>query len=127
DFLFTYYPYKPSLLRRWHPGPGVRLGDAAGEPRALWRGYRVEGDAVTADAGALLRERGDGIRSILRLLAATRARPANHGCFGLHEWAMVYRQREHRHEAPLRLGRDGTDAVVESHRIGCSHIDAFRF
>jgi hypothetical protein len=27
----------------------------------------------------------------------------------------------------LRLGQQGTDAVVESHRITCSHFDAFRF
>jgi hypothetical protein len=40
---------------------------------------------------------------------------------------MVYRADETRHDWPLRLGRDGTDAVVESHRIGCSHFDAFRF
>jgi len=40
---------------------------------------------------------------------------------------MVYRSDETRHDWPLRLGPDGTDAVVESHRIGCSHFDAFRF
>ncbi len=43
---------------------------------------------------------------------------------------MVYRlsSDEVRHEAwPLRLGGEGTDAVVEGHRIGCSHFDAFRF
>ena len=28
---------------------------------------------------------------------------------------------------PLRLGSAGTDEVVESHRIACSHFDAFRF
>jgi hypothetical protein len=28
---------------------------------------------------------------------------------------------------PLRLGSQGTDEVVESHRIACSHFDAFRF
>lgn len=28
---------------------------------------------------------------------------------------------------PLRLGRDGTDAVVESHDLRCTHFDAFRF
>jgi hypothetical protein len=28
---------------------------------------------------------------------------------------------------PLRLGPSGTDAVVASHRIACSHFDAFRF
>jgi hypothetical protein len=33
-----------------------------------------------------------------------------------------------RHEQlPLRLGQAGTDAVVESHRVQCSHIDAYRF
>jgi hypothetical protein len=62
------------------------------------------------------------------LLAATAARPAFTGCFGLHEWAMVYRADEVRHEAwPLRLGQSGTDAVVERHQIRCSHFDAFRF
>ena len=51
-------------------------------------------------------------------------------CFGLHEWAMVYRQhpREWRHASyPLRLGAVGTDEVVERHRVTCSHFDAFRF
>ncbi len=28
---------------------------------------------------------------------------------------------------PLRLGSDGTDAVVERHGIRCSHFDAYRF
>ena len=40
---------------------------------------------------------------------------------------MVYRRPTARHAVPLRLGSDGTDAVVESHNIGCSHFDAFRF
>ncbi len=66
-----------------------------------------------------------------RLLSAIAARPAHTGCFGLHEWAMVYRATESdtgtRHPQPLRLGGAGTDTVVESHRIACSHFDAFRF
>ena len=63
------------------------------------------------------------------LLTATASRAPQFGCFGLHEWAMVHRSVEHgtRHDWPLRLGPEGTDAVVESHRIGCSHFDAFRF
>ena len=28
DFLFTYYPVPPRVLRRWHPGTGVVLADA---------------------------------------------------------------------------------------------------
>jgi hypothetical protein len=40
---------------------------------------------------------------------------------------MVYRDGRTRHPVPLRLGRAGTDAVVEAHPIRCSHFDAFRF
>ena len=43
---------------------------------------------------------------------------------------MVYRlpQEQVRHASwPLRLGAEGTDNVVERHRISCSHFDAFRF
>jgi hypothetical protein len=48
----------------------------------------------------------------------------------MHEWAMVYRQpaSEVRHAAyPLRLGSAATDRVVETHRVSCTHFDAFRF
>jgi hypothetical protein len=70
------------------------------------------------------------LEGLHRLLTATAGRPAQLGCFGMHEWAMVYRlpQDGVRHAAwPLRLGPTGTDRVVESHRIACSHFDAFRF
>ena len=39
DFLFTYYPLRPGLLRRWHPGAGIVLADAAGDDRAGWKWY----------------------------------------------------------------------------------------
>ncbi|MFF2453985.1 3-methyladenine DNA glycosylase [Isoptericola sp. NPDC058082] len=137
DFLFTYYPTRVSHLRRWHPGPGVVLADAA--EHAGWRWYRetqLRGDdggthGATLDVDAFVADRGDTVRYVRALVSATAGRPGTFGCFGLHEWAMVYRDRaagrDHRHPLPLRLGHDGTDAVVESHRIGCSHFDAYRF
>ncbi|WP_278259208.1 3-methyladenine DNA glycosylase [Nocardioides convexus] len=70
------------------------------------------------------------LETLHRLLTATAARTPHFGCFGLHEWAMVYRlaEDETRHaDWPLRLGPDGTDEVVEGHRIACSHFDAYRF
>lgn len=80
---------------------------------------------------AFLAERGDTVRYVRALVGATADRPGTFGCFGLHEWAMVYRDaaagRDHRHPLPLRLGGAGTDAVVEGHTIGCSHFDAYRF
>jgi len=129
DFLFTYYSYKPAVLRRWHPGAGVELEDAAAEPRARWRWY-APGSArgsVAVDAAAFEREKGASLALIERILRQTAARAGAFGCFGLHEWAMVYRQGEHRHPVPLRLGRDATDAVVEGHELRCTHFDAFRF
>jgi hypothetical protein len=139
DFLFTYYSHRPAALRRWHPGFGVTLLDApeyaglkgyggmvrhetqpsGSEPAAFRVGLSVSAEHLTTQRTL--------VESIRDLLAATASRPPTFGCFGLHEWAMVYRADEVRHDWPLRLGRAGTDTVVESHRIGCSHFDAFRF
>jgi hypothetical protein len=120
DFLFTYYSQRPAQLLRWHPGFGVRLRDAP-EYDGL-KGYRD--GAVTAEHAATQRVLVETLR---RLLRATAGRAAHLGCFGLHEWAMVYRADQTRHDWPLRLGPAGTDTVVESHRIRCSHFDAYRF
>jgi hypothetical protein len=127
DFLFTYYSYKPAQLRRWHPGAGVELDEAA--ERLDWRWYspgRSAGSAVP-DAAAFGREKAELAGLIEKMLRRTASRPGQFGCFGLHEWAMVYRADEHRHAVPLRLGQAGTDAVVENHDLRCTHFDAFRF
>lgn len=127
DFLYTYYSYKPALLRRWHPGRDVALDDAADAPHAAWRWYRAEGGVVGADTEAFLTEKRPLVRAIRGILAGALGRTASYGCFGMHEWAMVYRDRDTRHPVPLRLGAEGTDAVVEAHDVRCTHIDAFRF
>lgn len=130
DFLYTYYDTRPALLRRWHPGAGVALlpDGRTPAPQAGTRWYATDADgAVALDRAAYLADRGSTVRFVARLLAATAGRPAFTGCFGLHEWAMVYRADERRHPLPLRLGRAGTDAVVEAHPIRCTHYDAFRF
>ncbi len=133
DFLFTYYSQRPAQLRRWHPGFGVGLLDAP--EYAGLKGYAVSttpDDARCPTTGVTdeyVASQRPLLTSLHRLLTATASRPAGFGCFGLHEWAMVHRASVHgtRHDWPLRLGPEGTDAVVESHRIACSHFDAFRF
>jgi hypothetical protein len=130
DFLFRYYNNSPARLRRWHPGAGVLLQDAAHLPRATWAHYRVVGDCVEVDVAGFLAARGSAVTFVRRLLSATLSRPAQLGCFGLHEWAMVHGipADDVRHAGwPLRLGSAGTDAVVERHGIRCSHFDAYRF
>jgi len=130
DFLFTYYSETPGRLRRWHPGVGsVLTGDAA-RARLSWPFYTEVADGVALDVAAFLARRSVAVGWVHGLLSSTAARPAQFGCFGLHEWAMLYRPGagEVRHEQlPLRLGQAGTDAVVDSHRVQCSHIDAYRF
>ncbi|GAA5208586.1 3-methyladenine DNA glycosylase [Microbacterium kyungheense] len=129
DFLFTYYAYKPAILHRWHPGQDVELSDAADDARAAWRWYAPGSSpgSLVVDGAGLRAERGTLLANIGTILRGTAGRAPVFGCFGLHEWAMVYRQREHRHPVPLRLGQDGTDAVVEAHDLRCTHYDAFRF
>jgi hypothetical protein len=129
DFLYDYYGTRPNVLRRWHPGAGIGLAPACERaPHTSYRWYRADsGGVVSLDVEAYLNDRGERVRYIRDLLTATASRPIFAGCFGLHEWAMVYRQAEHRHPLPLRMGQRGTDRVVEEHPIRCTHFDAFRF
>ncbi len=144
DFLFTYYPFSPAKLRRWHPGwrfaydaaadvgpdGEAAIPDVDGAGRRSW--YAEAGTVRRADVQRYLDERADAFAFITRLLASSslaRRRP-QFGCFGLHEWAMVHRlpPGAQRHEdLPLRLSPAETDAVVERERLVCSHLDAFRF
>jgi hypothetical protein len=127
DFLFTYYSYRPATLRRWHPGAEVELADAS--DRRQWRWYTAgaaEGSAML-DAAAFRAAKSDLLAGVRRMLEATAGRTGQFGCFGLHEWAMVYRADDVRHAVPLRLGRAGTDAVVDAHELRCTHFDAYRF
>jgi hypothetical protein len=126
DFLFTYYSFRPARLRRWHPGAGVVLRGATG----YGPGYRDTADGSTVDVSAILGRRLESVTRTRALLAGTKERTGFFGCFGMHEWAMVYRQtqEEVRHNAwPLRLTPDRTAAVVEGNQVRCSHFDAFRF
>ncbi|NYF57420.1 3-methyladenine DNA glycosylase [Micromonospora purpureochromogenes] len=128
DFLFTYYSHRPAQLRRWHPGAGVVLRDA--DPAEFGPDYRADAAGVTLDTDRVRARRADSITWIRDLLAATAGRPAHLGCFGMHEWAMVYRQtqEEVRHNSwPLRLSPERTAAVVEERGVRCSHFDAYRF
>lgn len=125
DFLFDYYGVKPRHLRIWHPGVGVRLENARQWQNRRW--YQVNNGLAELDASTFLTQRSGAVSFISALLQRLESRPPVFRCFGMHEWAMVYRQQEHRHQLPLRLGSAATDAVVDSHDLRCTHFDAFRF
>jgi hypothetical protein len=130
DFLFDYYRFRASWLRRWHPGPDVVLqGDAAREYLRRPE-YHETGGGVALNVAALAPHRRESLAWMLNLLRLTAERPPQFACFGLHEWAMVYRQtpEEVRHNAwPLRFAPEEIARIVEAQPIRCSHFDAFRF
>jgi len=128
DFLWNYYSLRPALLMRWHPGVGVALQGEHARDFLAFTGYVENEEGVFADPGLLKPERRRSLKWMVAMLRATKERVGGFGCFGLHEWAMVYRAKEKRYDAwPLRLGQAGTDAVVESMPVRCTHFDAFRF
>lgn len=130
DFLFQYYPYPFTLLEFWQPGCGVSLEwNDPGTPPFAERHYSVANGYLFANPDRLSMKERDRLNWISRLLTSTRDRAPNFACHGLHEWAMVYRGEEVRHEktALLRLPQAEIDALVESRAICCSHYDAFRF
>lgn len=126
DFLFDYYHWRPAQLARWHPGAGVRLTGNVREWGQV-RGYIVSSDVASADTGAA--EPGI-VDHTLDLLTATASRSPGLGCFGRHEWAMVYglSAEQVRHSSwSLRVSPAEVAEVVESSPLRCTHFDAYRF
>nr|WP_264070525.1 3-methyladenine DNA glycosylase [Mycolicibacterium komossense] len=128
DFLFSYYSLRPRQLLRWNPGYGITLSGDQAQDYLGRAGYIAVPHGATVGP-EYLRDRREAVEFVARLLAATAARTAQLNCFGLHEWAMVYRSDQVRHShVPLRLGQAGTDRVVETASpLRCTHYDAFRF
>jgi hypothetical protein len=85
---------------------------------------------VALNPAALAPHRRESLVWLVNLLRLTAQRAPQFGCYGLHEWAMVYRQTpdEVRHNAwPLRFPPAELARIVEGQPICCSHFDAFRF
>lgn len=129
DFLFEYYPYSPNKLATWHPGAGHALEGPKARDYLRLTGYHEVDGLVMLDP-AWLEPRRSRLAVTIRILEGTMHRPAQTGCFALHEWAMTYRltQEQVRHTyLPLRLTSEEIARAVEDIGLRCSHIDAFRF
>jgi hypothetical protein len=133
DFLFEYYRFRPVRLSEWHPGVGVLLRGADPAQFDARHGYVAFDDGVVQLPGPASirpsRQRFvEATRWMVDVLAATQDRPPRFGCFGLHEWAMLYRTDAVRHgTVPLRIEPDQIAATVDAQGLRCSHFDAFRF
>ena len=133
DFLFTYYSFSPAKLERWSPGWRLNLSDPGDLARETIHGQYLIHDSISQTSRyapeAIPEKAVKRLKWILELLEMSSRRPAQFGCFGLHEWAMVYKSDDIRHQEStrLRLPQDEVNAVVESRPLCCTHYDAFRF
>lgn len=132
DFLFTYYQFSPSKLKQWVPSFEETLIVANDVPLPCISDYWVELHNHRFRLNPL-RLQGQAlslISFIEELCQNILERSPRFGCFGLHEWAMVYRlsPEELRHaDYPLRLTPDALANFVESQNLCCTHYDAYRF
>lgn len=129
DFLFVYYDAPAYTIEKWHPGLGLVLEGEEAEVFLKDARYRKDELGVSL---SLEHPRSPfeqkRLLNIKNLLKAAEQRAARFQCYGLHEWAMVYKADAIRHEnVPLRLSPAEVDRLVESLPIACSHYDAFRF
>ncbi len=113
DFLFTYYNLSPGKLMTWRPAM-FEAGNSEEVQACPKLGPRIIKEA----------------KRVAQLCEKIAGRPPRFTCYGLHEWAMVYRQPadQVRHDAwKLRLSPDELAVFVDSQALCCTHYDAFRF
>ncbi len=134
DFLFTYYSFAPSRLRQWVPPAGVSLEVTSADLEACswWQSDRFvhAGGLLHLDTRRFTPREADFASWVATLCTRILGRAGRFSCYGLHEWAMVYRQsaEEVRHQGyELRLPPDELAAFVNSLPVCCSHYDAYRF
>lgn len=127
DFLFEYYAFRPSYLKSWTPGIGTLLIDGAGTDWRFDEMANMEGGSYL-DISHFDRDRISALEWISTLLEQSSERKPSFGCFGMHEWAMVYKADRVRHDyLSLRMDKKELAEFVESRPLVCTHFDAFRF
>jgi len=128
DFLFQYYAFRPSMLKRWSPGISVGLQFSNPESLPEFDELKTEDGIASITLDEFPEHRIRSTNWILEMLKSTRNRRPSFGCFGMHEWAMVYKAEKPRHDqVPLRMEPDELAEFVESRPLLCTHFDAFRF
>jgi hypothetical protein len=130
DFLFEYYHFRPALLRKWSPGYGVELPISEHEISHLPQLSElcIQDDVAFLNPHLFPDKRRKSLEWVIELLEQTQQKKAQFGCFGLHEWAMVYRSNDPRHhQVPLRFSTQEIAEIVDSHNLVCTHFDAYRF
>lgn len=128
DFLFEYYAFRPSHLKRWSPGIGVLLKAATHKTAPDISEFSISDEGAFLDPAHFPGNRKSACHWIQSLLKNSMNKTPSFGCFGMHEWAMVYKADSIRHNyLSLRMGKEELAEFVESRPLVCTHYDAYRF
>ena len=128
DFLFEYFQFRPSALRRWSPGFDIALEVSDQSELPQIREIRISNKLAWLDIQQFPTKRIKSLKWILSLLKNSSNKKPTFGCFGMHEWAMVYKTDDVRHaQLGLRMAPKELAEFVESRPLVCTHFDAFRF
>ncbi|MBA3602662.1 MAG: hypothetical protein H0W50_03270 [Parachlamydiaceae bacterium] len=134
DFLFTYYSCSPLKLKQWVPSfeetliitPEVRKENSW--LTNYW--FISDGNTLSVNRERIPANTFGLAAFVEELCSNVLQKPPRFGCYGLHEWAMVYKSSTEaiRHKGfRLRLSPEELASFVESQSICCSHYDAYRF
>ncbi len=134
DFLFIYYGCSPQKLKQWVPSfeESLEFSNDLSDDYAWLNGYWF--NFIENRLSANREKISDTVRGLAKFVADLCSnilkREPRFRCFGMHEWAMVYKMSpdDLRHKGQhLRLSQDELACFVESQSICCSHYDAYRF
>jgi hypothetical protein len=127
DFLFEYYAFRPSYLKSWSPGLDTLLINGGSTDWRFEEMKTVNNDCYL-DISYFSEDRISSLQWIIDVLQQSANRKPSFGCFGMHEWAMVYKADQVRHDyLDLRMNMEKLADFVESRPLVCTHFDAFRF
>jgi hypothetical protein len=149
NFFHTYYKFSSSSLLRYSPGANVLLkgsihvksSDALHEKLRVTvpdeQGFYYSSSRILVTDGS--QNLSQGKRAVAELtrtreiLEKCSVRRPNFGCFGMHEWAMLYQPEDDKRllpkqpALPLRVSQRTINDTVDTVKLRCTHFDAFRF
>ena len=141
NFLHSYYKYSTADLKKYSPGMSVTMAGAlpSADSDMLNEKFMSFNEIGGCYNVSQFRQLAGGKYSLERItrdrdiLRSTSTKVPFFGCFGLHEWAMLYSgsgstTTRHQESTPLRVDQQTIDAVVGvPGQLRCTHYDAFRF
>lgn len=134
DFLFTYYNCSPTKLKQWVPSFEESLESTTQmREEYFWLSeywFRCDENVLSLNRERMHENTQGLAKFVAGLCNNILNQPPRFRCFGLHEWAMVYKLSPEaiRHNGyRLRLSVEELATFVESQTLCCTHYDAYRF